>query len=65
MTAFNAVGFLAAAELWMACFLSLTLACAIGLVAALLEKRRGWNIAAFPRGALISFSIAIGLALID
>ena len=38
-------------ELWMACLLSFTLGCAIGLVAAWLEERRGWDIAAFLRGA--------------
>ncbi|MFI5455945.1 MAG: hypothetical protein ACHRXM_10890 [Isosphaerales bacterium] len=58
-------GFLRTGELWMACFLSITLACAIGLVAAWLERRRGWDIAAFLRGALVGFGIANLLALID
>jgi hypothetical protein len=44
--------------LWMACLLSFTLGCAIGSVAAWLEKRRGWDIAAFLRGALIGLAIA-------
>ena len=52
------VGFLRCGELWMACFLSFTLACAIGFVAAWLERRRGWDIAAFLRGALIGFGIS-------
>jgi hypothetical protein len=47
------LGFLAIGELWMACFLSLTLACATGLIAAWLERRRGWDIAAFYRGAIV------------
>ena len=47
------LGFLAIGELWMACFLSFSLACATGLVAAWLERRRGWDIAAFYRGALV------------
>jgi hypothetical protein len=45
-------------ELWMACLLSFALGCAIGLVAAWLEERRGWDIAAFLRGALIGLAIA-------
>jgi hypothetical protein len=51
-------GFLRIGELWMAVFLSFTLACAIGLVAAWLERRRGWDIAAFLRGALIGLGIS-------
>ena len=46
-------GFLRVGEIWMACFLSFTLACAMGLLAAWLERRRGWDIAAFFRGSLI------------
>jgi hypothetical protein len=45
-------------ELWMACLLSFALGCAIGLFAAWLEERRGWDIAAFLRGALIGLAIA-------
>jgi hypothetical protein len=51
-------------ELWMACFFSFTLACAIGLVAAWLERRQGWDIAAFFRGALVGYGIAGLLAAI-
>jgi hypothetical protein len=47
------VVFLRWGEVWMAAFLGFALACAIGLVAAWLERRRGWDIAAFLRGALI------------
>ena len=57
-------GFLWIGELWMACFFSFTLACAIGLVAAWLERRRSWDIAAFLRGALIGLGIFTLLALI-
>jgi hypothetical protein len=52
------LGFLMIGEQWMAAFLSLLLGCAIGLVAAWLEKRRNWDIAAFLRGALIGVGIA-------
>jgi hypothetical protein len=56
--------FLRFGELWMAVFLSFTLACAIGLVAAWLERRRGWDIAAFLRGALIGLGVAYLLSII-
>jgi len=49
----------------MACFSRFTLACATGLVAAWLERRRGWDIAAFCRGALVGFGITNLLAIID
>jgi hypothetical protein len=55
----------AESEIWMACFLSLLLACATGSVAAWLESRRGWDIAAFFRGALVGLGIAMLLAMID
>jgi hypothetical protein len=58
-------GYLQIGEVWMVCFLSFTLACAIGLVAAWLEECRDWDIAAFWRGALVGFGIASLLALID
>jgi hypothetical protein len=57
-------GFLWIGEFWMVCFLSLTLACVIGLVAAWLERRRDWDIAAFLRGALVGLGIASLLATI-
>jgi FtsH-binding integral membrane protein len=47
------VVFLRWGEVWMAAFLGFALACAMGSVAAWLERRRGWDIAAFLRGALI------------
>ncbi len=58
-------GFLRVGEIWMACFLSFTMACAMGLLAAWLERRRGWDIAAFFRGSFIGFGIANLLAMID
>jgi hypothetical protein len=58
-------GFLWIGEFWMACSLSFTLACAIGFVAAWLERRRNWDIAAFFRGALVGFGIFTLFALID
>jgi hypothetical protein len=57
--------FLGIGDFWMACFLSLMLGSAIGLVAAWLEGRQGWDIAAFFRGALIGFAVATLLASID
>jgi hypothetical protein len=59
------LGFLRISEFWMACFLSFMLACAVGLVAAWLERRRDWDIAAFYRGALVGLGIAMVLALMD
>jgi hypothetical protein len=58
-------GFLRVGEIWMALFLSFTLAGAMGLLAAWFERRRGWDIAAFFRGALIGFAVASLLAAID
>jgi hypothetical protein len=58
-------GFHGLGDFWMAGFLSLMLGSAIGLVAAWLERRRGWDIAAFLRGALIGFVVANVLARID
>jgi hypothetical protein len=45
-------------ESWMACFLSLALAYVVGMIAAWLERRREWDIAAFFRGAIIGLGIA-------
>ena len=59
------LGLLCIGEFWMACLLSFTLACTIGSIAAWLERRRGWDIAAFLRGALVGFGIANLLAGID
>jgi len=59
------LGFLWIDDFWMACFLSLALGSAVGWVATWLEGRRGWDIAAFFRGALIGFAVASLLATID
>jgi hypothetical protein len=59
------LGWLRIGEIWMACFLSLALACAIGSVAAWLETRRSWDIAAFFRGAIVGLGIVMVLATID
>jgi hypothetical protein len=58
------IGYLALGDLWMACFLSLVLAGATGWVAAWLERRRGWDIAVFFRGALVVFGIFVLLGTI-
>ena len=54
----TSLGFVEIGDFWMACFLSFVLAYAIGLGSAWLERRRGWDIAAVFRGALIGFGIA-------
>ena len=59
------LGYLSIADVWAACLLSLALACAIASVAARLEKRRSWDIAAFFRGSLIGFAFANPLAMVD
>jgi hypothetical protein len=61
----SAGGFLQNGEFWMAGFLSLTLSLSIGWVAAWLERRRGCDLAAFFRGALLGFVVANLLAMID
>ena len=62
----NALGrFVHEPEIWLVAFLSLALACAVGWFAAWLERRRGWDIAAFWRGALLGLCIATLLATID
>jgi hypothetical protein len=58
------LGYLQIGEAWMALFLSLVLAAATGWVAAWLETRRGWDIAAFFRGALVVLGIFALLATI-
>jgi hypothetical protein len=58
------LSFLESGELWTACFLSATLGCAIGSVEAWLEARRGWDIAAFLRGALVGLGISSLLSVV-
>ena len=57
-------GYLWIAEFWTACFLSFVLAYTIGAVAAWLERCRGWDIAAFWRGAFVGFGVFTVLMLI-
>jgi hypothetical protein len=52
------LGFVQIGDFWAVGFLSFALACVLGCVAALLERRRGWDIAAFWRGALVGFGVA-------
>jgi hypothetical protein len=52
------------AQFWMPSLLALLLGFATGLVAAWLERRRGWDIAAFFRGALVGLGIFTLLALV-
>jgi hypothetical protein len=52
-------------EFWVVWLLSLSLGCALGWVAARLERRRGWDIAAFFRGALVGFGVANLLVAVD
>ena len=45
-------------EFWVACLGSLTLGCTLGWAAARLERLRGWDIAAFFRGALLGLVVS-------
>jgi hypothetical protein len=61
----TSLGFLPIGEFWMACMMSYVFADPVGRIAARFEKRRGWDIAAFFRGALAGFGIANLLAIIE
>jgi hypothetical protein len=50
-------GFLHIGEVWMACALSFALAIGIGIVAAWLERRLDWDIAAFWRVAFLGLGV--------
>jgi hypothetical protein len=58
-------GLIFMAEIWSTAISGALLACALGLIARWLERRFGWDIAAFWRGALIGILIASVLATID
>ena len=60
----NSFGLLWIAEFWTACLLSFVFAYAIGAVAAWLERRRGWDIAAFWRRSFVGFGVFTVLMLI-
>jgi hypothetical protein len=57
-------GFLRVGEIWAAALLSFLLACSAGWAAAWLQRRLGWDIAAFWRGAFVGLMIASILAVI-
>jgi hypothetical protein len=57
-------GFLQVGEIWAAALLSILLAFSAGWIAAWLERRLAWDIAAFWRGAFVGLPIAGVLALI-
>jgi uncharacterized membrane-anchored protein YitT (DUF2179 family) len=58
-------GLISMAEIWSTVISGALLASALGLIARWLERRRGWDIAAFWRGALIGILVASVLATID
>jgi hypothetical protein len=51
-------GYVWLAEVWSVSILSVLLAYGVGWVAAWLDRRRGWDIAAFWRGALVGLLLA-------
>jgi hypothetical protein len=57
--AVSMLGYVRIAEFWAVAFLALVGACAFGWVAARLERRRHWDIAAFWRGVLVGFGIFV------
>jgi hypothetical protein len=62
MLLFEAVHF---GEFWLDAALAVLLARAAGMVVARLERRKGWDIAAFWRGALLGLLAACMIAAID
>jgi hypothetical protein len=59
------VGIIFRGEIWATAFLSFALAWAVGLLAAWLERRHNWDIAAFWRGALLGVLTVVLPATID
>jgi hypothetical protein len=59
------IGFVRIGEGWMAAFLSVALAYAVGWVATWLERHRAWDIAAFWRGVLIGLLVAALATTLD
>ncbi len=64
-SSFSRAGYLRVGEIWAAAFLSLLLALSAGWTAAWLDRRLGWDIAAFWRGALLGLFVACLLTTID
>jgi hypothetical protein len=64
MNSMSLAGYLRVGEIWVAALLSLLLAVSAGWMAAWLERRLGWDIAAFWRGAFFGLMIASVLATI-
>jgi hypothetical protein len=52
-------------DIWLTALMALMLAWTASLGAAWLERRRGWDIAAFCRGVLVGFGIANAFALLN
>ena len=52
-------------EFWLDAALAALLAWAVGMLAARLETRRGWDVAAFWRGALLGLLAACVIAMIE
>lgn len=63
MMARTAIG--AYGDIWLAALMALLLAWSAGLLAGWLERRRGWQIAAFWRGSLVGFGAAALLAQLN
>ncbi len=64
MNRMSLAGYLRVGEIWTVALLSLVLALSVGWVAAWLERRLSWDIAAFWRGAFVGLMIAGVLATI-
>ncbi len=64
-SSFSRAGSLRVGEIWAAAVLSLLLALSAGWAALWLDRRLGWDIAAFWRGALLGLFVACLLATID
>jgi hypothetical protein len=52
-------------DFWMACLMGVILAWGAGFLSSWLERRRGWDIAAFWRGALAGFGIFSLISVLD
>jgi hypothetical protein len=59
------VGLIRVVEPWAACVVCFVLASAAGWIAAWLERRRRWDIAAIWRGALLGLGVATALNMIE